>query len=276
MELNVAKTELPTWKKFIFVIHLEQILKIGDRIELEINYVGNLTTNKTSGLFKNEYLDSKGQMHQFVATYLRMNHAQEVFPCLVDPQYKATFKLSIKHPKNMIARSNTPIESCTEIPNEPNMIWNHFAETPEMSTYQLAMVVSDFDSIVPSLQINGTKLEIRIWARKDYIGTLKNVPDKVVRIINYLQVYFNRSIGLPKLDIMAIPMFNAVKASDSWGLMFFKESELRSSLIWNTAYELIYQWIGQYITPYTWNHAPVNKMLNSFLASMTTVDVSSC
>lgn len=44
--------------------------------------------------------------------------------------------------------------------------------------------------------------------------------------------------------------------------------------MWTTAYELLYQWIGQSVTPYRKNDAPVNKALNSFLASMTTLDVS--
>lgn len=43
--------------------------------------------------------------------------------------------------------------------------------------------------------------------------------------------------------------------------------------MWNTAYELMYQWIGQRITPFKWSDAQVNKALNSFLASKTTVDV---
>ncbi|KAK0073413.1 hypothetical protein PV325_009747, partial [Microctonus aethiopoides] len=51
------------------------------------------------------------------------------------------------------------------------------------------------------------------------------------------------------------------------------ESELSSHLVWNTAYELIYQWIGQRVTPFRWSDAQVNKALNSFLASMTTVDI---
>lgn len=44
--------------------------------------------------------------------------------------------------------------------------------------------------------------------------------------------------------------------------------------MWTTAYELLHQWIGQAVTPYRRNDAPVNKALNSFLASMTTIDVS--
>ena len=57
-------------------------------------------------------------------------------------------------------------------------------------------------------------------------------------------------------------------------LLFYREGELSSPLVWNTAYELTYQWIGQYITPYRWMDASENKGLNSFLAAVTTMDVS--
>lgn len=94
-----------------------------------------------------------------------------------------------------------------------------------MSSYQLALVISDFESISPSKSVNnkyGKGLEVKIWSRKEYLEILKAVPDKVVTIVNYLQDYFNMSIALPKLDIMAIPMYSASRPSDSWGLMFFK------------------------------------------------------
>lgn len=61
-----------------------------------------------------------------------------------------------------------------------------------------------------------------MWGRKEYLDALKDVPDKVVKIMNYLQEYFNSSIKLPKLDLVAVPSYNAAKASDNWGLMFFK------------------------------------------------------
>lgn len=267
---------LPTSRKPRYVIHLQQMLKKGNKYEVSMTFEGNLLTTENTGLFMNEYVYAEGQKHQLVATYFRLNAATKMFPCLVDPSYKATFKLSVKHPRNMISSSNTPIES-TDTSDEPEKVWTRFAETPRISTYQLAFIVSNLTSIEPTNEveeINGTKLDVRIWARKDYLEALRDVPNKIVKIINYLQDYFNCSIGLPKLDVVAVPMFNAAKASDSWGLMFFKESELSSPLIWNTAYELIYQWIGQYITPYHWSDAPVSKALNSFLASMTTVDIN--
>ncbi|KAG7187593.1 hypothetical protein KM043_016661 [Ampulex compressa] len=276
MDVNIARIERHSRRPW-FIIHLQQMLKQGSSCEVHVTFMGNLTTNETSGFFKSEYIDSDGKERPFVATYLRPDHAQRMFPCMDEPSYKATFKLSVKRPSNMVARSNTPIQSSAEIPEEPGLIWDHFEETPEMATYQLALVVSDFESISPTEEINekdGIKLDIRVWGRKEYLDTMAHVPNKVVRVMNYLQEYFNSSIALPKLDLMAIPNYSAAKHSDSWGLMFFKESELSSTLIWNTAYELMYQWIGQYITPFNWSDAPVNKALNSFLASMTTVDIN--
>lgn len=110
-------------------------------------------------------------------------------------------------------------------PGDPEYVIDHFEKTPEMSTYQLALMISEFESIAPTIpvdEIEGRKLEIRVWGRKEYLDSLAHVPNKIVRIVNYLQKYFNKSIGLPKLDLVAMPMYSATKASDSWGLMFFR------------------------------------------------------
>lgn len=279
MEVNVARVDLPSeGKKPWYRFHFEQILPPGTVIEIEMSLSGRFTTDRTIGFFKNEYLDDEGNKHLFVGTNFRLGYSHGVFPSLDEPVYKMPFKLSVLRPKSMTALSNTPLETSKEADGQPDMIWDHFAETREICTYQLALTVSDLESISPTQEVNemdGSKLEIKVWGRKDFLKHLKDVPDKVVRIINYFQDYFNSSIGLPKLDLMAVPGYNAAKPSDSWGLMLFKESELSSPSVWNTAYELVYQWIGQYITPSHWNTGTsVNKAINSFLASMITVDIN--
>ena len=64
----------------------------------------------------NEFLTQSllSSRSSFVATNLRLDNAQTVFPCMDEPPYKATFKLSVLRPKNMTALSNTPLESTTE------------------------------------------------------------------------------------------------------------------------------------------------------------------
>jgi aminopeptidase N len=271
--LNVARTERQN-KKSWYIIHLEQMMKNGSACEVDITYFGNLTTNETTGLYKSAYMDSDGRKHPFIATYLQLDNAQKMFPCMDEPPYKATFKLSVLYPKGLTARTNTPSISRQETSDK---IEEEFAETPRMSTNQLALVISDLQNIEPTKEVNemdGKKLQVKVWGRKEFMESLLTVPNKVVMIVNYLQDYFNSSLGLPKLDVMAIPMYSTSKASDNWGIMFFRESELSSSLVWTTAYELLYQWIGQSTTPYRRNDAPVNKALNSFLASMATIDLN--
>ncbi|KAL6427644.1 hypothetical protein ACFW04_008841 [Cataglyphis niger] len=272
MDVYIARTERQRTKSW-YIIHLEQMLKNGSACEVAITYSGNLTTNETIGLYKSAYMDTMGQKHPFVATYLQLDNAQKMFPCMDEPPYKATFKLKVSYPKGFKARTNTPSISQRTI---DKYIEEEFKETPRMSTNQLALIISDLETIFPREEVNemdGQRLQVQVWGRKEFLESLTKVPDKVVKIVNYLQNYFNSSLGLPKLDLMAIPMYSASKASDYWGLMFFKESELSSPLVWTTAYELLYQWIGQSVTPYRRNDAPVNKALNSYLASMATIDL---
>ncbi|XP_012234176.1 aminopeptidase N [Linepithema humile] len=274
MDVYIARIERQEKKSWL-IIHLEQMLKNGTVCEVHILYNGSLDTSENAGLYRSTYMDlRKGLQHPFVSTYLQLENAQKMLPCMDEPPYKATFKLSLLYPKEYKALTNSPSVSRVQ---ENSIIREEFAETPRISTNQLALLISDLQEIHPTIEvneINGKKLQVRVWGRKDFLESLVNVPDKVVRIINYAQDYFNSSIGLPKLDIVAMPMYSASKASDNWGLMFFKESEISSSLVWTTAYELLYQWIGQSVTPYRRNDAPVNKALNSFLASMMTIDLN--
>ncbi|CAL1682755.1 unnamed protein product [Lasius platythorax] len=275
MDVNIARTEYQRPKSW-YIIHLEQMLKNGSACEVDIKYSGNLTTNETTGLYKSAYMDSEGRKHPFIATYLQLDNARKMFPCMDEPPYKATFKLRVFYSNDLRVRTNTRQISLIQV-NEGARNQATFEETPRISTNQLALVISDLQHIEPVIEVNemdGRKLEVKVWGRKDFIESLVDVPDKVVEVVNYLQNYFNSSLGLSKLDVMAIPMYSNSKASDNWGLMFFKESELSSPLVWTTAYELLYQWIGQSVTPYRRNDAPVNKALNSFLASMATIDLN--
>lgn len=86
-------------------------------------------------------------------------------------------------------------------------------------------MISDLQNIEPTKEINeinGKRLQVKVWGRKEFMESLLHVPNKVVIIVNYLQDFFNSSLGLSKLDVMAIPLYSTSKASDNWGLVFFK------------------------------------------------------
>lgn len=56
--VKIAKIERNPRK---LMIHLEKSLRRNVTCEVDITYMGNITTNDTSGLFMNYYMDTTGQ-----------------------------------------------------------------------------------------------------------------------------------------------------------------------------------------------------------------------
>lgn len=53
-----------------------------------------------------------------------------------------------------------------------------------------------------------------------------------------------------------------------------RESDLASNGYYILAQELIYQWLGSWITPSWWSDAHINKAIVGFLAASTSLEVS--
>lgn len=52
-----------------------------------------------------------------------------------------------------------------------------------------------------------------------------------------------------------------------------RESDLSNRGYYLIAQELVYQWLGSWVTPYWWTDAHVNKALAGFLAASTANEV---
>jgi aminopeptidase N len=73
---------------------------------------------------------------QFEATYARM-----VMPCYDEPAFKAIFKIKITHDISLNALSNMPQTSRTISGGQATTT---FQDTPTMSTFIVAFIVSDY------------------------------------------------------------------------------------------------------------------------------------
>ncbi|KAJ8958079.1 hypothetical protein NQ314_006464 [Rhamnusium bicolor] len=65
-------------------------------------------------------------------------------------------------------------------------------------------------------------VELKIWARPDFISALTNVSEKVIKSLEILQEFWETPYPLPKLDIFALPNYQATRPADSWGVLLFK------------------------------------------------------
>lgn len=139
-------------------------------------------------------------------TQLQTVGARSVFPCIDEPSYKATFSLSIDHPKGTKATSNmleleTPQQKFFESPiaiAREDFILTKFEPTPRMSTYLLALFVTDFD-YETAVTRNGTLL--RVWTSPKRQALRAKSLVKAARTLELLNSIFEPLYPLKKMSM---------------------------------------------------------------------------
>lgn len=119
-----------------------------------------------------------------------------------------------------------------------------FDQTPPMSTYLNAFIVSDF----VFLESNQGRVPHRVFARSNAINQSALILDAGVKILDALGTYLGVEYSLPKMDQVAVPDFGP-GAMENWGLVTYRESRffyddavtdyiLKSSIITTIAHEV--------------------------------------
>lgn len=144
-------------------------------------------------------------MHFFKPTI-----ARQVFPCFDEPLFKANFTISITHdPSFTVVRSNGAIlnhEKPEVLPN--GRFLSRFEQTPPMSTYLVAFVLTDFECITSRSLHN---ISVSVCGRQEAIlnGDGDFALDVATHVITYFEQSYNVPYPLSKCDHFAIPDFSA-------------------------------------------------------------------
>ncbi|KAK3721405.1 hypothetical protein QZH41_018782 [Actinostola sp. cb2023] len=152
----------------------------GKKCILTITFNGMLATDNL-GFYKQSYKTKSGQTRYFAAGVFGLWNARKAFPCFDEPEFKAKFRLTIKHDKGLQAVSNMPIQRRIVIDDHP--VESIFENTPKMSTYLLQFLISDFSSF-EGKTTSGTKVCCRPYSphRLPRLGVI----DKLVKLENDL------------------------------------------------------------------------------------------
>jgi len=151
-----------------------------------------------------------------LASHIQTNGARQLFPCWDEPHLKTTFTISIKHHEDFTVLSNMPprIHILSDI---NDFIWTHIYTTPPMSTFQIAIVITNY----PYMRINEN---ICLWCEKcsEYNQSLKlEFARSVIEdITSHLQSRIG-VINFPKMDHIAVPNFSH-DGTSKWGLIFHR------------------------------------------------------
>lgn len=109
----------------------------------------------------------------------------------------------------MFLFSNTTIE----------WVWDHFEQTPPMSTYIVAFTISDLKYITMNSTTDGP--EIKLWGPEGDLTYYQYALEVANEILPFMEGYFGMKFPLPKLDMLAIPNFGKA-AMENWGIISFR------------------------------------------------------
>ncbi|MGE9903419.1 M1 family metallopeptidase [Streptococcus alactolyticus] len=232
-------------------------------ITLMIEFSGKITDNMT-GIYPS-YYTVDGMKKEVISTQFESHFAREAFPCVDEPEAKATFDLSIKFDQaaDEIVLSNMP-EVDAERRKETGL-WT-FDTTPRMSSYLLAFALGDLQGKTASSK-NGT--EVGVFSTKAHNPkTLDFALDIAVRVIDFYEDYFGVRYPIPLSYHVALPDFSA-GAMENWGLVTYREVYLlvdenstvksRQNVALVVAHELAHQWFGNLVTMKWWDDLWLNE-----------------
>ncbi|VBB33202.1 unnamed protein product [Acanthocheilonema viteae] len=241
---------------------LMQELLPGHDYMIYIKYQGVINDVWTGGLYRTQY-DINGETRFLALTQLQPTDASRLLPCFDEPEMKAAFRISIIHPIGTSAVSNSPVRRYRHL----NSKWSktEFEVTPIMSTYLLAIAVSDF---VFKFRHCG-KTEIRVWCQSAVVHDTDHALHVACRLLIYYENFFSIPYPLKKLDIFTVPELR-VLAMENWGLITIRQKLMLYNQHLNSlrerrvvtdviAHEVAHMWFGNLATMRWWNDLWLNE-----------------
>lgn len=220
-------------------------------------------TDQMHGMYPSRFTHN-GENKELLATQFESHHAREVFPCVDEPEAKATFDLSLTTETGITVLGNMPVKLQHE---ENARLVTTFETTPRMSSYLLAWVVGDLQKVSTTSK---SGVEVNVWSTPNQpLDSLSFALDIAARTIDFFDEYFDTPYPLPKSDHVALPDFSS-GAMENWGLITYRETALLADpetvsvsskhyIATVVAHELSHQWFGNLVTMKWWNNLWLNE-----------------
>lgn len=185
-------------------------------VTLTINYSAPLT-DTMMGIYPS-YYKVDGEKKQIIGTQFETTFARQAFPCVDEPEAKATFSLAIKfdeHPGETIIASMPEDHVSAGV--------HYFQQTVRMSTYLVAFAFGELQSKKTTTE---SGVEVGVFATKAHQPKKLDFALGIAKqAIEFYEKFYQTPYPLPHSWQLALPDFSA-GAMENWGLVTYREAYL--------------------------------------------------
>ena len=172
------------------------------------------------GFYRSVFTDADGREQAIATTQFEATDARRAFPCWDEPDFKASFGVTLVAPEGLTAVSNEAEVGRRSLGD--GRVEITFADTIPMSTYLAAFAVGPFAATEP-VDVDGVPLRVIAPQGKE------GLAEYALRCGEFCLRYLTDYYGIPypggKLDLVAIPDF-AFGAMENLGCVTFRETAL--------------------------------------------------